>query len=90
MTQIRILSESLVERDDLKVGGLGERRQVGVAPTLRRELRQLSELSPKGFQHRWLEGNLDARVGDKGIVKLPCLHLSYRDLGKRPGIICQS
>ena len=32
MTQIRILREALVEGDDIKVGGLGERRQIGVAP----------------------------------------------------------
>ena len=34
LTQIGVLSESLIERHDLKVSGLGECRQVGVAPNV--------------------------------------------------------
>lgn len=70
-TQIRVLGESLVESNEVKVRSDREGGQVSVAPNVCRECSQLSEVSPSDLNIVWLVGECDAFVGHHLIVHLP-------------------
>ena len=52
MTQILVLSETLIERDHFEVDRLSKSRQVGVVPDLRGKRLVLGERSPDRFDSR--------------------------------------
>ncbi len=83
-TQILVLGESHVERDEFKVGRFCKRRQVGVAPDVRRIRFQLREAPPGDLNVLRLVREYHTFVGDNLVVGSPSLrhgkHVLRKDL----------
>ncbi len=79
-----------VERHDRVASGVSKRREVRIAPGIRRILRPIGECTKYGIQVFWIDGKPNSRMSQKLIVNAPSLILRQDRLWQDLGIVHQS
>jgi len=71
--KVLVLQESLVKRDNLKVGSLCKCRQIGIAPDVCRRQRALRQQSPVGLDALRFSREHYMDIGIQLVIKFPCV-----------------